>query len=403
VDLAHQLDPTRPAGIGGCQRGDLDKLGDVAGYNGDGAHLFIDPGIPNVVTEYGSTIADRPANYDGNLGEVGSQPEFKWRSGQSLWCAFDYGTIFGHFGAMGFVDYFRIPKRSWYWYRNEYAHVPPPEWPQPGTPAKLQLTTDKTTIEGTDGTDDCQLLVTVQDEDGKAISNSPPVTLTIESGPGEFPTGRSIIFNPKSDIVIRDGQAAIEFRSYYGGNSVIRATSPGLEDAQVTITTEGIPVFVPGQSPLASNLPYVRFINSNGTNGKLQNIALSHPASASSEAPQHTADLAIDDDAKTSWQAADNDSKAWWQVDLEGLYSIESVRLTFGSNGNYQYKVEASPDGDKWNLLIDQTRGVGTDQIPDQKCADNSHNRFLRITFTGLPPSQSACLQEVKIEGTPTP
>jgi beta-galactosidase len=40
VALTHELDPTRPAGIGGCQRGGLDKLGDIAGYNGDGARLY---------------------------------------------------------------------------------------------------------------------------------------------------------------------------------------------------------------------------------------------------------------------------------------------------------------------------------------------------------------------------
>jgi beta-galactosidase len=54
VDLTHQLDPTRPAAIGGSQRGGVDHLGDIAGYNGDGAKLFINPGIPNAVTEYGS-------------------------------------------------------------------------------------------------------------------------------------------------------------------------------------------------------------------------------------------------------------------------------------------------------------------------------------------------------------
>ena len=44
VAYSHELDPTRPAAIGGCQRGDIDKLGDVAGYNGDGARLFVNPG-----------------------------------------------------------------------------------------------------------------------------------------------------------------------------------------------------------------------------------------------------------------------------------------------------------------------------------------------------------------------
>ena len=44
--LRTKLDPTRPAAIGGCQRGEIDKLGDVAGYNGDGATLFLNPGVP---------------------------------------------------------------------------------------------------------------------------------------------------------------------------------------------------------------------------------------------------------------------------------------------------------------------------------------------------------------------
>jgi hypothetical protein len=70
VALTHELDPTRPAAIGGCQRGDLDKLGDIAGYNGDGARLFINPGIPNVVTEYSSTMASRPGNYEPGWGDL---------------------------------------------------------------------------------------------------------------------------------------------------------------------------------------------------------------------------------------------------------------------------------------------------------------------------------------------
>jgi hypothetical protein len=44
------------------------------------------------------------------------------------------------------------------------------------------------------------------------------VTLTITYGPGEFASGPSITFTPPgsiaaSDIVILDGQAAIEFRT----------------------------------------------------------------------------------------------------------------------------------------------------------------------------------------------
>ena len=59
----HELDQTRPAAIGGCKRGDIDKLCDIAGYNDD-ARLFANPGIPSIVTEYGSAMADRPGKYE---------------------------------------------------------------------------------------------------------------------------------------------------------------------------------------------------------------------------------------------------------------------------------------------------------------------------------------------------
>jgi hypothetical protein len=131
--------------------------------------------------------------------------------------------------------------------------------PVGGTPAGLKLSADKTILKSADGTDDAQIIVTVVDAGGKALSNSPPVTLAIESGPGEFPTGPAIAFAPDSDISIRDGQAAMEFRSYYSGQTVIRATSPGLKDTTLAITTLGEPKFIAGKTPAVKARPYVRF------------------------------------------------------------------------------------------------------------------------------------------------
>ena len=148
VDLTHQLDPSRPAAIGGAQRplGDerIDKIGDIGGYNGDGATQpdFQNPGIPNVVSEYGSVTAERPGEYNPGWGDLQMNDGWKgtpWRSGQAIWCGFDHGSIAGsQLGKMGIVDYFRIPKRSWYWYRNEYTRVAPPEWAGEGVPAQLR-------------------------------------------------------------------------------------------------------------------------------------------------------------------------------------------------------------------------------------------------------------------------
>ena len=406
VAYTHELDPTRPAGIGGCQRGDLDKLGDVAGYNGDGARLFLNPGIPNVVTEYGSTIADRPGKYEPGWGDLpkadGQDPgqpfpwRYPWRSGEVIWCAFDHGSLAGHFGFMGMIDYFRLPKRQYFWYRHEYRHVPPPAWPSNGIPAGLKLTADKTTLSGADGTDDAQLIVTVVDQQGHALNNCPPVTLAIVSGPGEFPTGPAITFDPHSDIAIRDGQAAMEFRSYFAGKTIIRATSPGLKPATIKITTHGEPEFIAGQTPPVPPRPYVRFTRAVAANA-FTSFGLENPVRSSSEAPGHGASLANDGNPATFWQAAAGESNAWWCVDLERLVHLSQTKLTFPAAGLHHYQVEISADGSShWQLVTDQTASDNPAQTRTDQAPPNSFGRFLRVTFVGQP----AALAEVEAFGT---
>lgn len=274
VALTHQLDPApigRPAAIGGAQAPiggtQPDTLGDVAGFNGDGTG-YDNPGMPNLVSEYGSVSSVRPGAYEpgwNNLTVSNGMPaQPAWRSGVSKWCIFDHGTqADASYGIMGIVDYFRTPKRSYYWYRNAYAKVAPPTWPTAGTAAGLKLTTSTATLTAVDGTQDAWLSVTVVDSAGKPISNNVAVTLTITSGPGEFPTGTSITFTPPgkgsaSDIAILDGQAAIEFRTYYSGTTVIEATSPGLTSSSVTITSRGTPAWVEGTTPNVAARPYKR-------------------------------------------------------------------------------------------------------------------------------------------------
>jgi hypothetical protein len=401
VQETHELDPTRAAAIGGAQRGDVDKLGDVAGYNGDGARLFINPGIPSVVSEYGAILKFRPGNYDPYWGDL-QQEELPWRSGQAIWCGFDHGSIGGFSrGQKGIIDYFRLPKESWYWYRNEYLHIPPPDWPQEGTPAKLQLTASNTTINGTDATDDCQLVLTVLDANGKPISNSPPVSLKVEQGPGEFPTGTLITFDSGTDIGIRDGAAAIEFRSYYAGTSIIRATSPGLQDATISLTITGDPVFVPGQTPPVADRPYHAFHSTAVTTDPNANLAVDRPTEASSEAPDHSGRLANDEAPATYWSAADNSPGAWWQLDLEQISQLTRIKIDFGIKQNYQYKIEVSDDGSAWTTAVDQTSSTSSDKARTDAFPPGTHGRYVKITFTGVPAGASAQISEVDVNGTP--
>ena len=412
VAYTHEQDPTRPAGIGGVQRGDIYKIGDVAGQNGDGVRLYPNSGVPSVVTEYGSTIADRPGKYAPGWGDLPFTPgadrnvegswRLPWLSGESIWCAFDHGSLAGlKFGAMGIVDYFRLPKRQWYWYRNENLHTPPPEWPGGGVPAALKLTADKTTLTSVDGTDDSQLIVTVLDKDGKAISNCPPVTLTIESGPGEFPTGPSITFAPDSDIAIRDGQAAIEFRSYYAGKTVILATSPGLKDATVEITSLGESKFIPGKTPMVKPRPYLRFNAAQG-NASTLTLGMNNPTTASSEAPGHSGRLANDGTSATFWQAQAGETNAWLAIDLERIVTASKTKLTFPTDGNWHYRIEISDDGESdWKLITDQTQAASTTRERSDVVQGNPpRGRFLRVTITGTPDGQAPAIAEVQLMGT---
>jgi hypothetical protein len=414
VAYSHELDPTRPAAIGGCQRGEIDKLGDLAGYNGDGASLpeYQKPGVASVVSEYGSTIADRPGKYEAGWGELVKTPgadrnvanswRLPWRSGEAIWCAFDHGSIAGRqFGGMGMVDYFRLPKRQWYWYRNEYLKIPPPEWPKAGLPAGLKLTADKTTLTSVDGTDDVQLIVTVLDQQGKALNNCPPVTLTIETGPGEFPTGSSITFAPDSDITIRDGMAAMTFRSYHAGTTLIRATSPGLKGATIRINSLGEPKHVVGVTPPVQARPYVRFTGDNQT-ASVITAGRNNPTRTSSEAPAHSGRMANDGNPATFWQAAENDRNAWLRIDLEKILTVNRTRIVFPAEGNWRYKIEVSEDGESdWKLVADQSQTGNTSrERTDIVVANAPRGRFLRVTFIEVPAGQIAGVAEAEVAGT---
>lgn len=413
VDYFHRIDPTRPVAIGGAQRGEIDKLGDVAGYNGDGTTLFLNPGVPSVVSEYGSTMVDRPGAYEPGFGlmpdtvdQKGStQPyawRYPWRAGEALWCAFDHGSIASiEFGSMGFIDYFRLPKRQYHWYRNTYAGVPPPAWPVEGKPARLQLAAHQTLIRGTQGLDDAHLIVTVQDETGRALSNSPDVTLAIVSGPGKFPTGRSIRFSNKSLVAIRDGQAAITFRSYFAGKTVIEATSPGLKPARITITTTGPDPFIAGQSPLAPDQPVVSHppFTRIAFPGDPINVTINRPTSTSSTEPGHEGPKANDDQELTWWQASAKDGPAFWLVHLENVYALHWLSLAMPDERGPDFVVEISKDAAEWRQVAEAKGGRKSyDFALFEKPLTAT---FLRIRFPAVTPGQPAMLGEVRVIAKP--
>lgn len=406
VDLTHRLDPTRPAAIGGAQRplGDerIDRIGDLAGYNGDGATQpdFQNPGIPNLVSEYGSVTADRPGEYAPGWGNLQREDGWKgrmWRSGQAIWCGFDHGSIAGSaLGKMGIVDYFRVPKRSWYWYRNEYAGITPPEWSVEGTPALLKLVASQYQNVKTDGTDDVQLKISVCDVSGKLVSCAPSVELRILSGPGEFPTGRSIRFEAGSDIRIMDGQAAISLRSYYAGRTVVEAVSEGLKPARIEIEFEGDDEYVEGKTPVTVLRPYVRYVR-NAEEREIQVFGRNNPVFASSNADNHTPGMAADGKRSTYWQAASGDSDPYWILDTEKSLLLKEIELYLPDGSDCSYSIEISNDKQVWKKIGEgkptaANGGIGLFTFDEKEITA----RFVRVRFLS---GRKAALSELVVKG----
>ncbi|MET8763974.1 RICIN domain-containing protein [Lentzea sp. NPDC004782] len=255
-DYSHQLDPTRKAALGGVQRNSLDQLSvcDVAGYNGDGGKMT-NTWMPNMVSEYGSYTSDRPGTYDPTYGDVkdpGDGTRFKLTTGSAglaIWAGFDHGTIMDpSYARMGMIDYYRLPKDQWYWYRANKAKwsgttniadpAPVPrEQSTRATATAMTLETGRNSAVTVtdDGSTDTQLVVTMRNASGAWVNDTRTVKLTVTSGPGILPGGKSYTFTPGRQAF--DGKAAVEFRSYYAGTTTITASSAGLPDATITVTT----------------------------------------------------------------------------------------------------------------------------------------------------------------------
>lgn len=141
------------------------------------------------------------------------------------------------------------------------------------------------------------MIVTVLDADGKELSNSPDVTLSIVSGPGEFPTGRSITFSKDSDIQILDGKAAIAMRAYQQGKTVVEASSDGLQSARIELSFVGGDKYRPSDD--VADRPYIRYVADE--DNKIQSFGKDNPTFATSSAEGHPAGMAADGRKDTYW------------------------------------------------------------------------------------------------------
>jgi len=335
VDRLRELDPSRPAAVGGTQRGGLDVLGDLAGYNGDGATLYPDPGFPSIVSEYGSFVEDRPGESESRYID-GTEKRHPWRSGVALWCGFHHGSIFDGMSHMGFIDHHRLPLRSWFWYREKNTGVPMPEPASHEEPHALLLESDVATI-GTDGLTDARLTLMVVDREGRRTDRLDEAVIEVVAGDGRLPTGRRWRVSADDGSLV-DGLASVDLRSYLAGEIRVIATAEGLVAAGLTLTSvgdeawDGRVLVFSASPPHRSGIPEP---------AETTNIARHRPVFASATAAHRMAAWVTEPNTAAPWVAPDETAGHWVIVDLEGPRQLRQIIII--AVGENPLRVSVSP------------------------------------------------------------
>ncbi|KYG35271.1 family 43 glycosylhydrolase [Alkalihalobacillus trypoxylicola] len=90
-----------------------------------------------------------------------------------------------------------------------------------------------------------------------------------------------------------------------------------------------------------------------------QLISQEKPAFAESELTGAEAGKANDGDYQSSWVAANNHWPTWWMVDLEDVYDLSHVQISWflfnGSEAVHYYEIETSIDGENFEKVLDRT------------------------------------------------
>ncbi len=115
-----------------------------------------------------------------------------------------------------------------------------------------------------------------------------------------------------------------------------------------------------------------------GTGCGTANVALNHPASASStENASFPASNAFDGNTGTRWSSAFSDPQ-WLEVDLGSSQAICKVTLNWETAFANAFQIQTSPDGTNWTSIFSTTTGTGGIQTLNV----SGTGRFIRMLGT---------------------
>jgi len=126
------------------------------------------------------------------------------------------------------------------------------------------------------------------------------------------------------------------------------------------------------------------------------NLALNHPATAStSESSATSASAAVDGNTATRWSSAFGDPQ-WLRVDLGGTATVCQVVLNWEAAYASAFQLQVSPDGAAWTTIYSTTTGTGGTQT----LAVTGTGRYLRVLGTARATPYGYSLWELGVFGT---
>jgi hypothetical protein len=151
-------------------------------------------------------------------------------AGGHFWCYKDYNSPDNTTGFEGIVDRLTVPKTVFYMFRQNWAGIAP-DYPRPGTAAKIDLQADTTTLSAT-GADIFLLTATIRDANNKQISTATGnVTFTVS------PASAGTIFGGNT-VAALAGRAGAFLRTTTTASTItVTAAYSGLTAATLTLTT----------------------------------------------------------------------------------------------------------------------------------------------------------------------
>jgi hypothetical protein len=234
--------------------------------------------------------------------------------------------------------------------------------------------------------------------DGVVVGESPlgpfvPQSMPLSYKPGGFArgAGHGATFQDKWDNYWHVSTIAISVKNNFERRIGIWPTGFDKDDVMYCNTAFGdYPTYLPDgkEDHLKSRFTGWMLLNYN------------KPVTVSSTFGTYYANNAVDESIKTYWSASSANADEWLQSDLGAISTVRAIQINFADQdveylgkqtGIYhQYKILESPDGKKWNLLVDKSQNktdVPHDYIELEKPVST---RYLRLVNIHMPTGKFA-------------